>query len=187
MILLRNFYLKFHLFIFPLLVLIGFVFFYRSSVRDSANEIQKVSLQIQKKQKLINLYRQKIEVAGKLASLLERFPESVDLKWLMQNLNQIVMKKKLEIISIQPLAIEKGSFYKTLRVSLELQGSYNQIGEMMEEIDNSKNYLEVKEIKLSPLYQRSEAGEKTLKVKDKEGNTVLNSKITIGTIVPELR
>lgn len=181
-----NIYRRYHLLLFPLLIVVAFLSFYNVKVQNEIVKNEKLIRDTEEKGKLIKLYGEKVKMEGEFEHLISLFPSSLDFKWLMEELNKLIKEEKIELVAVQPQPIVSGKFYRQLMLSLKLEGSYYQIGRFLERIDNFEKYIEVTQFKLAPKYILEEKGEKKRKAKAKDGNVLLSCELKIKTIVPSL-
>lgn len=174
--------MKFHFLLFPIMLIAGFYFLHNTIFKNREEEIQKILQKMGEKQDILKLYTQKLALEAELNQLVKGFPNQVDFKWLMEGISSITGKEEIEIISIQPQPIKSSEFYREVSIALELEGSYHQIGRMVEAIDNSEYFLQVKKLKLKP--KKLQAEGKETQVKAKDGHTLLECSVEVFTIVP---
>jgi len=181
----RNIYRKLHLIIFPTALVLILSLFYKLMFKENMDIIERKITNIEKKQKAIRLYGEKVKLETELQQLTEKFPRSPDLRWLMTNVTAVTKKEGMEIITIQPLPIVKENFYTKLRIILEIQGSYNQMGKTIADIDNAENYFQLESLSVKPVYIQGKDKKGRIKATAKDGNTLLDWQVKATTIVPK--
>ena len=179
-------YKRYHLLFFALLIVMAFLFFYKVKVQNEIVKNEKLVHDVEEKEKLVKLYGEKVKMEGEFERLMSLFPSSLDFKWLMEELNKLIKEEKIELVAVQPQPIVSEKFYRQLMLSLKIEGSYYQIGRLLERIDNSEKYIEVVEFEITPKYILEEKGKKRRKVKARDGNVLLSCELRIKTIVPRL-
>ncbi|MDP8233528.1 MAG: type 4a pilus biogenesis protein PilO [Candidatus Saelkia tenebricola] len=180
----KSIYHKLHVVIFPAALFVILSLFYNLVFKTNLSVIEKKIIDIEKKQKTIKLYGEKVKLETKLQQLVKKFPHSSDLGWLMSKITEMIKKEGMEIVSIQPLPVVSENFYKKLKIVLEVQGSYSQLGRMISAIDNSEYYFQIDNLTANPVYMHDEKDRMNAEAKD--GNILLRWRVEVATIVPEI-
>ena len=182
----RNIYRKFHFIIFPIALGLILGLFYKLVFKENMDIIERKITDIEKKQKAIKLYGEKVKLETELQQLTKRFPHSSDLGWLMANVTAITKKEGMEILTIQPRPIVKENFYNKLQIMLEIQGSYSQMGETVADMDNAENYFQIDSLSVKPIYIQGKSKEGRVEAAAGDGNALLSWQVKVTTIVPKL-
>lgn len=180
----KNFYLKYHYIIFPLLLPVVFYIYYNVSFKDKIKILDKKLVEVKKQQELINLWGEKLKLESELSALTVKFGGKIDYKWLMTIISEIANKEGIELTTVKPLSVKEMKFYKSLSVALNLEGSYHQIGKMVADMENARYYLKVEKLILSP--QMKEKDGKKFRAMAKDGNTLLKCEMIVSTLIPSL-
>ncbi len=109
-----------------------------TSARQNAMQSKKIKAEMQKSEKD---YRH----------VMEALPEKEEIPALLAGISQAGRDVGLEFLLFQPKAEIKKDFYAEIPVSIQLAGSYHNVGLFFDKVSNLPRIVNMKEIKIRPL------------------------------------
>ncbi|MGD2173432.1 MAG: type 4a pilus biogenesis protein PilO, partial [Gammaproteobacteria bacterium] len=99
----------------------------------------------------LELYKEQLaEMEASFGALLRQLPETTEVESLLVDVSQTGLASGLEIKKFKPSAEEKKGFYAELPISLEVSGSFHQLGTFISGIAALPRIVTISDMKLEP-------------------------------------
>lgn len=135
-----------------------------------AQENKKADLQKTYNDKLklaVNLEpikKQKTLIQAELSDIEKQLPSKAELDALLKEINRIGEQNNLEFVYFRPGAVESGSNYLALPISLQLNGEYHKLAKFADQIAHLSRIVTLSDLKLSPLGRQTKTGSDLLQL-----------------------
>ncbi len=121
-------------------------------LKEERRNIEPAYLQIKSSPKIIEAFQKELKVASKIIEEAEWLASSSNPTGILfLNLNQVALKKRVKILSLEEISKKKyGEGKESLSWKLAVEGSYYQLLSFIDRMERSPNYLKIEEITISP-------------------------------------
>ncbi len=154
---------------------IGKKFIYQPRLKT----IEQIQLRIEKQAQKNDLLQDIVALKKGIDSYSERMPPNEEITWVVDEISKLSKDSGIELLSLEPQAVEdKGSYYR-LPLELDIECSYHQLGNFLSRIENSPKFMRLDNFKLDTvLYTGSK--EKVFYKETSSANA--NIDLTVSTI-----
>lgn len=125
-----------------LAVFIGYNFIYKPTNKKII--FLKQTLNIEKKRS--DILNEAIVLKNKQRLALSKFFDQPSFTWFINYINEIAKASSIIISSIKPLPQESVKGYVRLTINLDLEGTYRQLCDFVEKIENSERFMTINRI-----------------------------------------
>ena len=110
--------------------------------------IKQIHLEIEKQTQKNGLLQDIIALKKDIASYNERIPRNTEITWIVDEISKLSKDSGIELLSLEPQAIEdRGSYYR-LPLELDIKCSYHQLGNFLSKIENSPKFIRLDNFRL---------------------------------------
>ncbi|MGE4358194.1 MAG: type 4a pilus biogenesis protein PilO [Candidatus Omnitrophota bacterium] len=126
----------------------------------------------------------------------EMLKSEKELPWLLGKISEIFKSLGLELVSLEPLTLEKSIYYTHLPVRVKTVCSYHSLGELVSRLENLDKFIDISSLELRALTRETSGKEgkeeeikkfTVTKTKDEKGAVLLEINLVIKSIYPNLQ
>jgi type IV pilus assembly protein PilO len=120
----------------------------KQEIERSQEKLMELKAQAARLEKLTREYQQ---LEGRIQRVKEELPTEKEIPRLLTAITTLGIKNGLEFLSFAPQPEQTKEFYSILPLSLDMEGSYHEVGKFLAALANFPRIVNASRITLSPL------------------------------------
>lgn len=142
----------------------------------------------EKNRLIFEINKTKEEVERRIAN--ELLKTEKDLSWVLGKISERFKTLNLELISLEPLPLERGIYYTRMPVKVKTLCNYHDLGELISRLENLDKFIDIGLMDIKPLREVKDKKEKDVQKPssniqiDNRGFVILEVTLSINSLYP---